>query len=169
MKRYLPTLGAIGLSAILAVAAFAHSGATGIVKERMDAMSSMGKAMKTLSGYVSGKVDYDANAVRSAAVELRKQAGETLIARFPAEPVPATSEARDTIWSDPDGFADIANQLEHLARKLEAVAANGVSGSAAPTTRTDPEGTVDNPIVARVFQEIGQTCKDCHSDYRVKK
>ena len=43
------TIVAAVLIAGTAVTAFAHSGATGIVKERMDAMLAMGKAVKTVA------------------------------------------------------------------------------------------------------------------------
>ncbi len=47
--------------------AFAHGGASGIVKERMDAMDEMGDVMKSLTAIMRGEKDYDADAVREGA------------------------------------------------------------------------------------------------------
>jgi hypothetical protein len=43
--------------------AFAHDGATGIVKERMDAMLTLGSTMKSLLKIVKGRVKFDASKV----------------------------------------------------------------------------------------------------------
>ena len=44
----------------LPVSVSAHGGASGIVKERMDAMGMMGDAVKALKDMMQGKADYDA-------------------------------------------------------------------------------------------------------------
>ena len=49
------------------LAALAHSGATGVMKERMDAMGEMGDEMKRLAPMMRGQTAYDPDVVRSAA------------------------------------------------------------------------------------------------------
>ena len=65
--------GAIGLAFV--VAAHAHGGATGIVRERMEAMEALGDAVKTLAAMMSGETDYDAATVRDKAGTIREHAG----------------------------------------------------------------------------------------------
>ena len=50
-------ISAIAMTSI-GLAAFAHSGATGGMKERMDAMSEMGEAMKTLTPMMRGQTGH---------------------------------------------------------------------------------------------------------------
>lgn len=84
------TLAASGLSTLV----FAHSGATGIVKERMDSMSAMGKTVKGLAAMMRGDVDYDANAVRNGAATIRSHAGNALTRLFPKGSLGHKSEAK---------------------------------------------------------------------------
>ena len=58
MKPRKIVIGAIVVSAIAATA-FAHSGATGIVKERMDGMSALGETIKALVPMMRGEGTYD--------------------------------------------------------------------------------------------------------------
>jgi cytochrome c556 len=59
----------IGLLAgtTMAAAAFAHGGAEGVVKERMDGMMAMGQSVKELAPMMRGEITYDAEAVRTGA------------------------------------------------------------------------------------------------------
>lgn len=108
------------------VTAFAHSGATGIVKKRMDAMSDMGKATESLTKIMRGKQAYDAETVRTHAATIRSHAGTALIELFPEGSDGHPSEALPAIWSDWDRFSDLAQRLETLAAGLEAAAPNGL-------------------------------------------
>ena len=56
---------AVVLLLAVPLASAAHSGATGIVKERMDAMKDIGRATKLVAAMFQGKQPYDAAAVRS--------------------------------------------------------------------------------------------------------
>ena len=57
MKRTM-ILAAIAVTGT-AVAALAHSGATGVVKDRMEAMKAMGDAVKTVTPMMRGEAEYD--------------------------------------------------------------------------------------------------------------
>lgn len=122
-----------GAAAILlvsgGVAAFAHSGATGIYKERMDAMMAMGKVVKSLSEMMRGDVAYDASAVKDGAQIIKSHAGQAMAALFPEGTTEPPSEATDRIWSDWETFEALANQLETYAAGLAAAAENGLAMS----------------------------------------
>ncbi|WP_417692430.1 c-type cytochrome [Roseibium sp.] len=108
-------------------AAMAHGGATGIVKERMDAMGTMGKVMKSLSAMMRGETEYDAEAVRKGAEILQSHSGEALTKQFPEGSIEGPSEAKPEIWSNWEEFSGISEQLELFATALGEAADNGLS------------------------------------------
>ncbi|NRG18793.1 cytochrome c [Rhizobiales bacterium] len=116
---------AAGILLVAASGAFAHGGATGIVKERMDAMGELGKVMKTLSAMMRGETKYDAAVVRNSARTIRSHAGATMVKLFPEGSNPTPSEARDTIWANWNEFNELADRLALLAEGLEGAAGNG--------------------------------------------
>jgi hypothetical protein len=65
-----------------ALTAFAHGGATGIVKDRMDAMAEMGKAVKAVTPMMRGEAAYDADVLRQAAATFSRHAGEAMTQLF---------------------------------------------------------------------------------------
>lgn len=81
------------------ITALAH-GATGIVEERMDAMSVLGKTVKTLSFMMRGEIPFDEAAVKEGALVIKAHAGEKLTGLFPKDNHNDGSEARDEIWSN---------------------------------------------------------------------
>ncbi|MFW8635676.1 c-type cytochrome [Cribrihabitans pelagius] len=107
-------------------AVWAHGGATGIVKDRMDAMADMGKAMKALTPMMQGKAPYDADAVRAAAGRIGGHAGETMTELFPEGTDGMPSEAKPAIWSNWGEFSALAGQLETLSEGLALAADNGL-------------------------------------------
>ena len=82
-----------------AVTSFAHEGATGIVKKRMEMMKGMGKQMKALHAMISGKTAYDASAVQKSALELKEHAGH-IQHMFPDGSTEKPSEALLAIWEN---------------------------------------------------------------------
>lgn len=119
------TLGG-AITATLAVSAWAHSGASGVVKERMEMMESMGDAVKTIKPMMTGEATYDADAVRKAARTIAAQAGDDLTSLFPEGTDGAPSEALPTIWTERARFEDLADALEQAALGLERAADNGL-------------------------------------------
>ncbi|MEZ5877565.1 MAG: cytochrome c [Tepidamorphaceae bacterium] len=77
------SFAAAGLVMAAGATAFAHGGATGIVKERMDAMGDMGDVVKRLSAMMRGETAYDADAVKAGAKTIRSHAGSTMTGLFP--------------------------------------------------------------------------------------
>ena len=99
--------------------AFAHGGATGIVKERMDAMTDMKNAVKTLTAIMRGETAYDAGTVKKEAAVIRSHAGEAMTKLFPADSDNTNSEAKQEVWSNWDGFTALAERLETLASQTK--------------------------------------------------
>lgn len=138
MRRFLIAFALIG------TAAFAHQGATGIVKERMDAMSELGKSMKALAGAIKAS---DAAEIKTLAQAIEKHGGQSMLEQFPNGSLSKVSEATPAVWQDWEGFSKLAFQLEAQAQSLAA-----------------------NPGKAEaIFAQLGNTCKACHKDYRIKK
>ncbi|WP_346906320.1 cytochrome c [uncultured Roseibium sp.] len=176
-----------------AVAAYAHGGASGIIKERMDAMGVMGDVMKSLSAMMRGEQAYDADAVRKGAAAIRSHSGEALTKLFPEHSIEGPSEAKPEIWTDWQAFSDLSDQLGVFATGLEAAADNGLAhggggagmmgagsmmsgggmmgsapmmGGAGPMA--DPAQLAQMPADG-VFNMVAQTCSACHSRFRVEK
>lgn len=110
-----------------AVAAFAHSGATGVVKERMDAMKAMAEAVEAVSPMMRGEAEYDPEAMRAAARTFQAHSGDAMTELFPEGSTDAPSEVKPDIWSDWDRFTALAEQLGVHAEGLEAAAENGLA------------------------------------------
>lgn len=146
---------ALGLGA---AGAFAHGGATGIVKERMDAMERIGAAVKSVGEMLRGKAKFDAGAIEAAAIEIRAHAGAKMTGLFPEGSLDHPSEASPMIWQDWAGFEVKADDLAEKAGQLATVAA----ADAASTS----EG---KQAIAAAFGAVAGTCKACHETYRVKK
>jgi len=178
--------GAIGLAFV--AAAHAHGGATGIVRERMEAMEAMGDAVKTLAAMMSGETDYDAATVRDEAAAIRQHAGDAITSLFPEGSGGKPSEAKPGIWSDWETFAALAMQLETYAEGLESAAGNGLmhgggagagnmmgqgngmmgGGMTGAAVTPDPEALAAMPADG-VFAMMTQTCSACHTKFRVDK
>ena len=136
-----------------AAAAYAHGGATGIVKERMDLMDRIGKAMKVIVPMMKEKTDFDPKAYSAAAREIGQHGGEAMTKLFPAGSLDKPTEAKPEIWQDWAKFNQLAGELQDAASDLSAV-----SGTAQ---------SVD--VLAAPFGRLARTCRDCHKAFRVKK
>lgn len=184
---------ALALTMALAASgvALAHGGATGIVKERMDGMSAMGKAVKTLSMMMRGEVEYDPEQVKREAAVIETHAGERLTSLFPTGSGGAPSEAKPTVWSDWAEFEEISNQLQLYAKALEQAAPNGLMMQQPSTV--DMMGTTNSGMMGNnsammmgsapnmdldaladmpadgVFNMLAQTCASCHAKFRIEK
>lgn len=143
---------ALALAGLIAVAgaAIAHQGASGVVKERMEAMKDMAGRMKVIAGMIGGERGFDAQAVASAAEQVAFKARQ-LDKQFPEGSDHPPSEARPEIWSDWDRFSELASELESKASRL------GVAAGTA-TAAAD----IDVP-----FRAVAATCKGCHQRFRL--
>ncbi len=188
----------VSASAYAPVSVLAHGGATGIVKERMDAMGMMGKAVKALKAMMQGKAAYDADQVRKQAAVIKQHSGEALTKGFPEGSTQMPSEAKNEIWTDWERFSSLSEQLGSYAGALEMAADNGLmkdaakgqsmgammGGSASTNMGRDMMGksmgammgggAMDVAALAKmpadaVFTKMVQVCSACHTDFRLEK
>ena len=162
----------IAVLTLISAGAFAHGGATGIVKQRMDAMDAISDATKSLAAMMRGIRPYDADAVSEAAATVRSHAGAALTGLFPEGSLHRPSEARPEIWSDWSEFQALAMRLSMVAAGLEQAAGNGLAQDDASTR--EMAGQTSTRQLAKlppdtVFKMLARTCSDCHGKFRVKK
>lgn len=176
------------LASITSGVALAHGGATGIVKERMDGMVAMQKAVKAITPIMRGQAEYDANAVRSFAAAVEMHSGEAMTKLFPEGTGSKPSQAKEEVWSDWDGFEALAMDLEVLGKALSEAADNGLAAQADSGSNASMMGTgtmmggmmgqsddsmMDAEMLASMpadmlFTRISQTCSACHTKYRAE-
>ncbi len=144
----------VTLASSMAVAAFAHKNVTGIIKERMDGMMAMGKALGSVADMFKGKTKYDAAKVGSAA-EIVLGHAVNIDKLFPdtkASREGKGSDALPVVWEKRDVFLAMAKELEKRAGELKTVSATG-----------------DEKAVRMSFGKLAKTCGTCHTDYRKPK
>ena len=192
-----------GISAVIATASiagavWAHSGATGVVKERMDGMMAMGKSVKEITPMMRGQTDYDPERVRAFAEDMRQHSGEALTRLFPEGTTGAPSEAKPNIWTDWEEFAALAEQLHTLSEGLALAAENGLMHGGGGQTSSMMGGEsmmggqsmmgggsmMGNSATSEfrnygpeefsempadgVFMMVSQTCSACHTKFRAE-
>ena len=135
---------------VFAGVALGHSGATGVVKERMDSMTALATSMKSLATMAKSGVVDPVN-VSAISQDLIAHSGQSMLDRFPEGTLPDVSEASPAIWQDWDGFRDLAFDLEALAVEL------------------DEHASSPDLALQRYVKDIGSVCGACHEDFRVKK
>ena len=157
------------IGSITATVALSHSGATGIVKERMDGMKTMTDGLKQLVPMIKKEVPYDPQAVREVAALLQTHAGQNMLDLFPEGSLQTPTEARPEIWTNWDDFSRQAMRLSVMAQGLALSADTGLSapGPTTVTGLTTPQeiGALPVPVV---LNAIGENCLACHTDYRTK-
>lgn len=156
----LATVGVAGLTTAAAtvaatLAALAHSGASGIVKQRMDHMGEIGKATKAIGRMMQDKAAWDPGAVRAHAAAISRAGGPAITELFPEGSIRGPSEARPEIWAEWARFERIAEDLSVRASALADGAGNARDGGP-----RSPE---------KLFGAMARTCKACHQHYRIKK
>ncbi|WP_168177191.1 cytochrome c [Thalassospira sp. MCCC 1A03138] len=148
-------IGAALLSAVTSVAAFAHDGATGVVKERMDSMKIIGKQVKMMVPILNGELPYDPAKVELAAIKISSHAGSAFTELFPSESTDTPSEASPEIWEKWDAFSQLSDELAMNADMLKTIAAKDVAS-----------GSGDAGQFNDAFRNVLQTCKSCHQQFR---
>ena len=134
--------------------ASAHGGATGIVKERMESMKSIGRAGKVLSNMAKGKQTMDAEEARELAMEIRDHAMRIpeLFPNTMDSKMGTGTEASPEIWEKWAEFEGLAQQLADASDDLASVAE-----------------TADADEFREQFTVIAKTCRSCHKGFRIKK
>ena len=136
---------------MLSAGVLAHSGAKGIVKERMDIMQNIGKGMKKVGAMVKGKEPFEPETIGSQAKAI-SEASPGIPDLFPEGSLPMVSEALPAIWEEWDQFSSLVVKMEEEASKLQEAAETG-----------------DRRTITMQFAKLGKVCSGCHTDYRKKK
>ena len=130
----------------------AHKGATGVVKQRMDAMSEMGDAMGVMADMIKQKRPFDPGEVTTATRLLVEHTNQ-LIELFPDTAESrhgAATEALPSIWENWDSFTDSSQNLATKLATFQATAANGLN----------------EQVLRQEFRKIAKACSGCHEDFR---
>ena len=146
MQKYI-AISALMLGLSVGAASYAHQGATGIVKERMDKFSQSQRDLK--ASFKLAKSGEFADIMTKARAMVAW--GREMPSFFPEGSGGAPSEASPQIWQDMAGFT--------AASTAFALAAEDVIMAA-------EKGDIDSTISA--LRSVGQTCGTCHRTYRVK-
>ena len=167
------------LCAAIPLAAVAHEGATGIVKERMMAMEGVGKAMKEIKAMLRGQVAYDGQSLAVLARRIRDQSGMALTRLFPEDSLRHPSKASAEIWQRWELFERMARDLGSSAEAL-AVAAEESDDKAQPGSAsekdskqsamasTDDAGSPAMELPMAEFAGLARSCAACHREFRIK-
>ena len=145
MKRLLAAFG--GALLVSGNALLAHEGATGIVKQRMDEMEQIGRAVKRINDRLEFKrgladIARDAEEIRAAASRMPSL--------FPPGSRDGHSDATPAVWERWPQFVAAAATLEKEAEKLAATARS------------------EAPIAAQ-FRLTTRACSGCHDVFRSKR
>lgn len=157
MKSVSPKLMALSLSLAVAVGGatslvYAHSGAKGMVKERMEMMKGMGDAMKVMGAMFKGEAPFEPAVVAEKAAFLAEHA-KKIPDMTPEGSNDHPSEALPIIWQEWNGYITSANELADEGEKLVDVASNGAELA---ETRAQ-------------FINVSKTCGTCHDRFRKPK
>lgn len=131
MTKRLIGATALAASAIAAVA-MAHSGASGVVLERMNSMTAMRDTMAELAPMMQGAVPYDAFIVSEGASVIAGHAGTDMLSLFPEGSVEGVTYAKPEIWSNWQDFSALAEEMKIYAEALVDAAPNGLEPASAP-------------------------------------
>lgn len=146
---------ALGLALFTAGYAFGHSGATGIVKERMDGMKAMSKQAKLVSKMSKGEAQFDKAEVVITA-NLFVQHGEEMLSLFPNTEQSRhgkKTEALPKIWKDWEGFEESVDQFVEVSK----------------TFRDQAVSSNDDKVLRKPFKQVLESCSGCHKSYRKPK
>ena len=124
---------------------YAHQGATGIVKHRMDAFTKAKSQMREIQAALR---ESDRETISAITSEMQIWAQQMQEA-FPEGSDIPPSEALPAIWDDASGFADAITAYQTALIALHSAA------------QTD-----DSAAVRERFKAVGQACASCHKGYR---
>ena len=150
--KALPLAAVITISSSLVASIYAHDGATGIVKERMESMKSIASAIKTIAKTSKQGSEFKLDAVITAASVVvehaSKVSGQFLPDTYnpPSEALPIINERFE--------------EFDALARKLE---------QSAKTLLESADGQAGFSSIKEPFAIMTSTCKSCHQQFRLKK
>lgn len=143
---------ATAMVAITGTTALAHTGATGIVKQRMESMKIISDSLKQIGAIMKGEATFNVKTVQASATTIATHAN-SIPKLFPEGTTGHPSEALPAIWTDWERFTAIATKLGEDAHAM----------SSAASSATDITGIRDELVA------VGRSCKACHQDFRMPK
>ncbi|MGB8621501.1 MAG: cytochrome c [Paracoccaceae bacterium] len=117
------------------------------VIKRQEVMKTVGKNTKLLGQMAKGEIAFDADKANQAASAIATQA-DMVPAVFEPQASDPESAAKPDIWQNWDDFTAKAEKLKTTAQTIDVSSLDGVRAG---------------------LGQLGEACKACHSDYRVKK
>lgn len=149
--RVILLLGLVfGLAEVSSRASLAHSGATGVVKERMALMSSLGDAMKAMAAMFKKQAAYNPAAMARHATSINLQTN-SLTTLFPHGSIGKPSKALPAIWDDWQAFQQLTTELNTTSARLAEIALDAEPRQA-----------------RRQFAQVARTCSACHERFRIE-
>ena len=139
------------LAAAIVSVAVAHEGhehATGVVRERMELMTSMGQRMLASSKRLRANKDLESITNDARAIH---ELASKITAQFPPGSTQFPTAAKPVVWQDWTDFTEKAKNLETESEKL---------------TNTS---TRDGDALRAQFRAVAFACDGCHEKYRVPK
>ncbi len=154
----------LGLLVMLVVSqAIAHTGASGIVKQRMDAMGVLGDHARIVGDMLKRKTAFDNDAVEMAAQAFIEH-GEQIPALFPdtaASRTGSETEALPAIWTEWDDFVALATRFTEDSKALATIASEINTGE-----QSDEE---KSRVVRTAFFRASRSCSGCHERFRLEQ
>jgi len=145
-RKTLPITLASFIAVAVTATAFAHSGATGIVKERMDRFVRSKDHLKSIKTHLQNS---DFNAILPLAAEIKDWAAE-MPDYFPEGSTQKPSAAAPEIWTNFHGFKTAAQTHYEAADGLVSAAMS-----------KDADATM------AAFSATAATYKSCHQSFRI--
>lgn len=151
--------GVLLCMAIAAVLAFgtvdnsiAHTGATGVVKKRMDSMKAIASSLKNLVDMQREKRPFDAATAAQAGRAIASHA-QKLGAMFPPGSNKHPSESAPEIWTKRSEFDAMMQAMQKAGEALS----------------TRAKAAISAKDIAVEFRQLVSTCQACHAKFRSKE
>jgi len=136
------------VASCVALAHEGHEHATGVVRERMELMTDMGKRLLATSKRLRANKELDR--IPPDARAIQEMAGK-ISSLFPPGSTQSPTAAKPVVWQQFDDFAEKARKLQTEAEKLSKINASDVTA------------------LRSQFRTVGTACDACHETYRVPK
>jgi|GEM_PF-3598013 len=148
LKIVVVLLALLQVSAILHMPVQAQKSASDAVRNRITAMSEMGRTLKALQQAIRrGGLTEDQST--EVLIERLRQDTEILPTLFAVYEKSEASEAREIIWTEPEAFAE---QIAQFATTVESLVSAYETGNNAQTRAA--------------IRDVMVACGDCHQIYR---
>lgn len=141
----------VAIGIVVSNAALAHEGhehATGVVRERMELMTDMGKRLLAISKRLRNNKELDRIAPDARAI---KEASDKITSQFPSGSTQFPTAAKPVVWQQWNDFTEKAKKLEIEAEKLSTA------------------NPADGDKLREQFRAVAFACDGCHETYRVPK